>query len=111
MMLKKKEQATVNIGNGFTVTGLVVLMAMLFSRSLAEEADSASLFERLGGLAHLSLVVSDLIDVMVPDPQLSENPAIGAARQTVPAAYLKYQVRAMVCEATGGPCRDHGRDM
>jgi len=111
MMLKKMEEATVNIGNGFTATGLVVLMAMVFSSSQAEEADSASLYERLGGLAPISVVVSDFIDVMVPDPELNENPAIDAARQTVPAAYLKYHVTAMVCEATGGPCRYHGRDM
>ena len=29
----------------------------------------------------------------------------------MPAPYLKYHVTAMVCEATGGPCRYHGRGM
>jgi hypothetical protein len=29
----------------------------------------------------------------------------------VPAAYLKYHVTALVCQATGGPCQYHGRAM
>lgn len=70
-----------------------------------------SLYERLGGLAPITVVVSDFIDVLVPDPFLNRNPAIDAARKRVPAPYLKYHVTAMVCETTGGPCRYHGRNM
>lgn len=69
------------------------------------------LFDRLGGLAPLSVVVSDFIDILVPDAVLNENPAIDAARKRVPAAYLKYHVTSMVCQATGGPCQYHGRGM
>lgn len=29
----------------------------------------------------------------------------------MPAAYLKYQVTSMVCQATGGPCQYTGRGM
>lgn len=70
-----------------------------------------SLYDRLGGLAPISVVVSDFIDVLMPDPVLNENPAIDAARQRVPAPYLKYHVTAMMCEAAGGPCQYHGRGM
>jgi hemoglobin len=70
-----------------------------------------SLYDRLGGLAPISVVVSDFIDAMVPDPELNKNPDIAAARQRVPAAYLKYHVTAMVCQATGGPCTYEGRAM
>ena len=70
-----------------------------------------SLYDRLGGLAPISVVVSDFIDVLVPDPLLNENPAIDMARQRVPAPYLKYHVTAMVCQVTGGPCQYHGRGM
>jgi len=62
-------------------------------------------------LAPISVVVSDFLDALVPDPVLNQNPAIDAARQVVPKPYLKYQVTAMVCQATGGPCQYHGRDM
>jgi hemoglobin len=71
----------------------------------------ASLYDRLGGLAPISVVVNDFIDVLVPDSILNENPAIDAARKRVPAPYLKYHVTSMVCQASGGPCRYHGREM
>ena len=70
-----------------------------------------SLYDRLGGLAPISVVVSDFIDALVPDAVLNANPAIDAARKRVPASYLKYHVTAMVCQATGGPCQYHGREM
>lgn len=70
-----------------------------------------SLYDRLGGLAPISVVVSDFIDVLVPDTVLNANRAIAAARQRVPPPYLKYHVTAMVCQATGGPCQYHGRGM
>lgn len=76
-----------------------------------EGAQEPTLYERLGGLMPISVVVSDFLDEMIPDPQLNENPAIDAARKRVPAPYLKYQVTAFVCQATGGPCQYNGRGM
>lgn len=96
---------------------ILVLLIVLFSipfLALAQgdkEQKQQSLYDRLGGLAPISVVVNDFIDVLVPDAFLNENPAIDAARKRVPAPYLKYHVTAMVCQATGGPCQYHGRDM
>lgn len=81
-----------------------------FAQGDAEQKQQ-SLYDRLGGLAPICVVVSDFIDALVPDPVLNANPAIDAARKRVPAPYLKYHVTAMVCEATGGPCKYHGRGM
>ena len=39
-------------------------------------AQEQSLYDRLGGLAPLSVVVSDFVDVVVPDPILNQNPAV-----------------------------------
>lgn len=75
------------------------------------EPQKPSLYERLGGLAPISVVVSDFIDALVPDAVLNANPSIDAARKRVPAPYLKYHVTALVCQATGGPCTYQGRDM
>ena len=83
---------------------------MALAQSGAEQKQQ-SLYDRLGGLAPISVVVSDFIDALVPDTVLNANPAIDAARKRVPAPYLKYQVTAMVCQATGGPCQYHGRPM
>jgi hemoglobin len=90
--------------------GLLGVTAPAFAQAGATQ-DARSLYDRLGGLAPISVVVSDFIDVMVPDPVMNENPAIDAARKRVPAPYLKYHVTAMVCQATGGPCQYHGRGM
>ena len=75
------------------------------------DASQKSLYDRLGGLAPISVVVSDFVDALVPDAVLNANPAIDAARKRVPAPYLKYHVTAMVCQATGGPCQYQGRGM
>jgi hemoglobin len=81
-----------------------------FAQAVGQEKQP-SLYNRLGGLAPISVVVSDFIDALVPDTVLNANPAIDAARKRVPAPYLKYHVTAMVCQATGGPCQYHGREM
>jgi hemoglobin len=81
-----------------------------FAQGGAEEMPP-SLYDRLGGLAPISVVVSDFIDALVPDAVLNANPEIDTARKAVPAPYLKYHVTAMVCQATGGPCQYHGREM
>ncbi|HEX9799219.1 MAG TPA: group 1 truncated hemoglobin [Thermoanaerobaculia bacterium] len=92
---------------------IAVATAGFAAVAAAQEAASAapSLYERLGGLAPISVVVDDFIDTLVPDAVLNANPAIDEARRRVPASYLKYHVTAMVCQATGGPCQYHGRDM
>lgn len=98
---------------GVTVSILASLASSGCGREEEKPARPAgpSLYERLGGLAPISVVVSDFIDVLVPDRVLNRNPAIDAARKRVPAAYLKFHVTALVCQVTGGPCEYHGRSM
>lgn len=93
---------------------MIGMVAMGPHTSFAQDGAAGkqpSVYERLGGLVPISVVVSDFIDALVPDPVLNKNPAIDAARRRVPAPYLKYHVTAMVCQATGGPCQYHGRAM
>jgi hemoglobin len=93
--------------------GMILILGSAFTVAAQDPAAQGQpiLYERLGGLMPITVVVSDFIDAMVPDPVLNANPAIDAARKRVPAAYLKYHVTAMVCQATGGPCQYHGRGM
>lgn len=81
----------------------------LFAAGAAEQ--QATLYQRLGGLAPISVVVNDFVDVLGRDSTFKANPAIDAARQRVAGPYLKFQITAMVCQATGGPCQYHGRSM
>lgn len=85
-----------------------MMLIMGYQSTLAEDmADTKmpSLYDRLGGLMPISVVVSDFLDAVVPDPMLNANPAIDAARKRVPTPYLKYHVTAQVCQVTGGPCQ------
>jgi len=97
------------------IAAAVIGLALVGFRSAYAQSGTQtatpSLYERLGGLAPISVVVSDFIDALVPDATLNANPAIDAARKRVPPAYLKYQVTALVCQATGGPCHYLGRSM
>jgi len=97
--------------NTLSLAFIFALFVSGLPAAMAEEQEQLPLYDRLGGLPAISVVVSDFLDALVPDPILNANPAIDAARQAVPKPYLKYHVTAMVCQATGGPCQYHGRDM
>jgi hemoglobin len=94
---------------------LKVLSACAFVVGIAfaqgAAAEQPNLYDRLGGLKGITLVVDDFIDRLVANETLNKNPAINTGRQSSPAPYLKYQVSQLVCEATGGPCTYAGRDM
>lgn len=80
-------------------------------RAQQPAAMQKSLYERLGGVYPIAAVVDDFIGRLLVNAVLNANPAIDAARKAVPAAGLKYQVTALVCSVTGGPCNYTGRGM
>jgi hemoglobin len=95
----------------------IAFMAFVLATSVvpfasAEQADAQKpLYERLGGLKGITMVVDDFIDRLVANKTLNKNPAINAGRKSSPPPYLKFQVSQMVCEATGGPCKYTGKGM
>ena len=95
----------------FALALAVLASATAFAQAGAPSAPARSLYDRLGGVMAISMVVNDFIDALVPDAQLNMNPAIKEARARVPAPYLKFHVTSMVCQATGGPCQYTGRGM
>ena len=70
-----------------------------------------SLYDRLGGLKGITVVVDDFINRLVVNEDLNRNPAIVAGRMNSPAPYLKFQVSQLVCGVTGGPCKYTGKTM
>ena len=96
-----------------TLLCLVFAAAPVFAAEAAKPPAPAPkpLYERLGGLKELSLVVDDFIDRLVADDVLNANPAIDAGRKSSPAPYLKVQVAVLACQATGGPCQYSGKGM
>ena len=98
-------------------TASFLLVAVWFTVGLgvhsAASAQPAakSLYERLGGVYNIATVVDDFIERLLVNATLNANPAIKEARSRVPKAGLKFQVTALVCEVTGGPCKYTGRTM
>ena len=73
--------------------------------------EQPSLYERLGGIYSIAVVVDDFIDRIMVDPRLNANPAVDEAHHKVPPAGFKYLVTEMVGWATGGPQTYTGRSM
>jgi len=110
------------------VCSRALLLAVPFSISLAGEQPThnisdrpigvvatalsqKSLYDRLGGVYPISVVVDDFIERLLVDDTLNANPAIREAREHVPRQGLKFHVTALVCQVTGGPCKYAGREM
>ncbi len=85
------------------------LLTGINSELRAEEAKQ-SLYNRLGGVYNIAAVVDDFIERLLVNDILNANPAIDAARE-IPKAGLKFQVTALVCQATGGPEQCAGSSM
>jgi len=70
-----------------------------------------TLYERLGGVYSIAVVVDDFIDRIMDDPRLNANPKVDEAHHRVSRAGFKYLVTEMVCWATGGPQKYSGKSM
>ena len=70
-----------------------------------------SLYERLGGIYSIAVVVDHFIDCVMADARLNANPAVNEAHHKVPPPGFKYLVTEMVGWASGGPQKYSGRSM
>jgi hemoglobin len=73
--------------------------------------DIPSLYDRLGGLYNIAVVVDDFIDRVMGDPRLNANPRVDEAHHRVSPQGFKYYVTEMLCWAAGGPQTYSGRTM
>jgi hemoglobin len=78
---------------------------------LSSTQPQPSLYERLGGIYSIAVVVDDFIDRVMSDDRLNANPAVNEAHHRVPPAGFKYLVTEMVGWASGGPQKYSGRAM
>ena len=69
------------------------------------------MYERLGGVYSIAVVVDDFIDRIMADPVLNANPLVDEAHHRVTPAGFKYLVTGFACWATGGPQHYAGRSM
>jgi hemoglobin len=89
----------------------IAIAAGVTAQTLTAQVTQPSLYDRLGGVYSIATVVDDFIERLLVNNTLNANPAITEARKRVPKAGLKFQVSALVCEVTGGPCKYTGRAM
>jgi truncated hemoglobin YjbI len=76
-----------------------------------QQEPQPTLYERLGGIYNIAVVVDDFTGRVMGDARLNANPAVNEAHHKVPAAGFKYLVIEMVGSATGGPQKYTGRSM
>ena len=76
-----------------------------------QEEAKASLYDRLGGVYNIAVVVDDFIDRIMVDARLNANPRVDDAHHRVTPPGFKYYVTEMVCWAAGGPQVYSGRSM
>ena len=91
----------------------VVISSLSWSTlsAIAQDKPEQSLYERLGGVKPIALVVDDFINRLVANDTLNTNPKIKEGRTHSPDPYLKFHVTNMVCQAAGGPCKYTGLSM
>lgn len=93
------------------VSMVFVVATTIVPIASAQQTGTKPLYERLGGLKGVTVVVDDFINRLVANKQLNKNPAINAGRKSSPAPYLKFQVAQLICELSGGPCKYTGAAM
>src|SRR5262249_28845440 len=70
-----------------------------------------SLYERIGGVNAISMVVDRFSDEVVKNPKLNVNPALKAWNQSGQLPGLKFMRILWLCQAAGGPFVYTGKDM
>jgi hemoglobin len=93
----------------FLVT--VLILGLHVPLAAQEPAAEESLYDRLGGLEAIALVVHDFMEVFTQDPLIMANPAVRERKSPRATPYIAFQVTSLVCEATGGPCTYTGLEL
>jgi hemoglobin len=70
-----------------------------------------TLYQRLGGINNIALLVDDVIERSYVDPVLAANPRIHEAHRRFPKAVYKYNATALACQVMGGPQVYTGRSL
>jgi len=81
------------------------------SRQAPQRPVKPSLYDRLGGVYAIAVVVDDFVDRLMVDPRINANAKVDEAHHRVPPAGFKYLVTEQVCWASGGPQKYTGRSM
>ncbi len=87
---------------------LVVWLALAAVSAPAQMAKPETLYKRLGGYDALAAVTDDFLNRLATDAQLGRF-FVGASADS--QKKIRQHIVDFLCQATGGPCIYHGRDM
>jgi hemoglobin len=93
------------IGRTRLARGVAIGVTALVVAGCAGFGGKASLYERLGGLPYIQIVVDDFVANVAADDRINKR----FEKTNIPV--LKKHLVDQICEATGGPCKYTGRDM
>lgn len=92
-------------------TAALLLFLGTGTTAAQDPAEAPGLYERLGGLPAIALVVSEFMDAFAGDPLIFSNPAVRERKGPDRMPFITYQVTTLLCQATGGPCEYEGRSL
>ncbi len=106
----KKERTYRIVGRTLAVALLVMLWAT--AAQCADKKPSAkapSLYDRLGGINNIAVIIDDVIERSYADPVFHANPRISEAHKRFPKPVYKFNATALACQVMGGPQKYTGR--
>ncbi len=93
------------IGRMGLMRGVAIGAMALAVAGCAMFGGKASLYERLGGLPYIQIVVDDFVANVAADSRINKR----FEKTNIPV--LKKHLVDQICQASGGPCKYTGRDM
>jgi hemoglobin len=76
-----------------------------------QPAKAPSLYDRLGGVNNIAVIIDDVIERSYVDEVFKANPLIEEAHKRFPKAVYKYNATSLACMVMGGPQRYTGRSL
>jgi hemoglobin len=70
-----------------------------------------TLYERVGGVNNIAVLVDDVIERSYKDPVFAANPYIHEAHKRFPKEVYKFNATALACQVFGGPQKYTGRTL
>jgi hemoglobin len=96
------------------IASVLVIPLWLSSAICAEQKPAPAgptLYERLGGVNNIALVIDDVIERSYVDEVFNANPLIVEAHKRFPKAAYKYNATSLACMVMGGPQKYTGRSL
>jgi len=94
----------------FVIAGLLTAVSSSSLLGASRASNEKSLYDRLGGKKSIAAVVDAFVGHVAADARINKYFAETAADSKRLASF-KSKLVDQICQASGGPCKYHGKDM